>query len=134
MHFVDAPGSGLRGAAYETGDDMSENLKTFIEAAQADAELCKRLSQMSAEELLAEAKKMGFELTEEDLKPPSGEVGDEELANISGAGGLCIGFGFGCGTNSNGHSYDCWCIVTGSGDQDNRDNCPCSFVGMGSSD
>ena len=66
---------------------MTENMKKFIEAADADPELAKAAEKLeSLEDLIALAEKKGFTLTAEDLKPeePTGELSDDELEDVAG--------------------------------------------------
>ena len=54
---------------------------------------------MSAEEFLAAAKARGFDLTEDDLRPPEGELDDAEAANVAGGHCFCVLGGGGGGTD-----------------------------------
>ena len=118
---------------------MSENLKAFLESAKGDPELCRRLAGMDAGELVAAARERGFEITEADLRPPTGEVGDEELGNVAGGGGFCFAFGYGDGENaSDGSAWQCMCPVVGDGEANDESsaealgrNCLCAILGWG---
>ncbi len=116
---------------------MNENIKTFLEAAQADPDLRQRLCKMSKEELMSAAKGLGVELSDADFAPPAGEMGAEELENVAGGWGFCLLFGGGGGTDDNdGNTYGCACWTYGQGG-DGRlsdSNCLCYFVGTGASD
>ena len=118
---------------------MNENLKAFFEAVRDDPELCKKLTKMGVEELVATAKERGIELTEADFTPPAGEVGDEELGNVAGGGGFCFAFGYGDGENaSDGSAWQCMCPVVGDGEANDESsaealgrNCLCAILGWG---
>ncbi len=117
---------------------MNESVKAFIDAAKADPDLRERLPKLSVEELIAEAKAKGFELTEADLKPPAGEVGDAELGNVAG-GGFCVcpGPGAGGGTDAtDGNTYVCVCTNYGQGGDGRLSdaNCMCILGGAGMDD
>ncbi len=117
---------------------MNEKAKAFIDAAKADPDLRERLPKLGVEELVAEAKAKGFDLTEEDLEPPASEVGDADMDNVVG-GGFCIcpGLGGGGGTDSrDGHTYGCACTNYGQGGDGrlNDANCVCVFGGSGNDD
>ena len=66
---------------------MTENMQKFLEAAGKDEALTEALNSADApEDVLAKAKELGFELTEEDLRAatPTGELSDEELEDVAG--------------------------------------------------
>ena len=121
---------------------MNENLKAFFEAVRDDPELCKKLTKMGVEELVATAKERGIELTEADFTPPAGEVGDEELGNVAGGKdtsqecvSTCPLIGGAYGTDSDdGNTYYCFCIAYGQGGGGGitDTNCFCIFSGLGS--
>ncbi len=117
---------------------MNENVRAFIEATKADPDLRERLPKLGVEELIAEAKARGFELTEADLKPPAGEMDDAELGNVAGGGFcFCPGLGGGGGTDSkDGHIYGCGCTNYGQGGDGrlNDANCVCVIGGSGNDD
>ena len=98
---------------------MNERVRAFIEVAKADPELRDRLTSMSAEEFLAAAKARGFDLTEDDLRPPEGELDDAEAANVAGGHCFCVLGGGGGGTDSNdGNTSGCACAGYGQGGHD----------------
>ena len=102
---------------------MNENLKAFLEAAKDDPELQGRLSKMALQELIAAAKEKGIELSEEDFRAPTGELGEDELGNAAGGWGLCIAVGGGGGTNGDckDNNFNCHCPLLGGGTDTNRD-------------
>ena len=92
---------------------MTENLKKFLEAASKNEELRRKLSSASQETIFIEAKALGFELTEADFHPPSGELSEDELEAVTGG-------------------KDCICIVYGLGKASGHDDrCECPFYGQG---
>ena len=135
-------GTGPRGRHNEREDTMSGNLKAFLEAAMADPDLREKLAKMDAGEIVAAARERGFELTEADLAPPAGEVGDEELGNVAGGKdtsqecvSTCPLIGGAYGTDSDdGNTYYCFCIAYGQGGDGGitDTNCFCIFSGLGS--
>ena len=112
---------------------MNENVKAFLEVVKADPELRERLCKMAVGELVAAAKEKGIELSEEDFRAPTGELGEDELGNAAGGWGLCIAVGGGGGTNSDGNTYGCVCVLYGQGGdcKDNNFNCHCPLLGGG---
>ena len=113
---------------------MNERVRAFIEVAKADPELRDRLTSMSAEEFLAAAKARGFDLTEDDLRPPEGELDDAEAANVAGGHCFCVLGGGGGGTDSNdGNTYGCACAGYGQGGDGRVSdaNCVCAAFGEG---
>ena len=113
---------------------MSEKFRAFIEVAKADPELRDRLTSMSVEEFLAAAKARGFDLTEDDLRPPEGELDDDEAANVAGGHCFCVLGGGGGGTDStDGNTYGCACAGYGQGGDGRASdaNCVCAAFGDG---
>ena len=118
---------------------MSENLRAFLEAVQADSELREKLAKMGGQEIIAAAKERGFELTEADLKPSAGEMDDGELGNVAGGWGFCLGYGVGWGNDTDtDNRWWCNCPVVGAGDDADlpdiaggTDNCECVILGVG---
>ena len=109
---------------------MSENLKKFLEAVSANEELAKKVSTASKEELLAMAKELGIELTEDDLKQVSQELSDDELDAVAG-GKTCVCVAGGGGEKSKNDRL-CWCVLNGLGETtDKRQRCMCYIGGSG---
>lgn len=79
---------------------MTENMKKFLQAISANAELQDRVNKMTKEELLDEAAKLGIALTDEDFKQEEsqGSLSDDELGAVSGGLRPC-----GCVTIGVGH-------------------------------
>ena len=118
---------------------MNENVKAFLETVKDDPELREKLTRMSAGEIAAVAKERGIELTDEDFKAPSNEVGEEDLANVAGGidGSICPVIGGAIGTDSrDGNGYLCICAVYGQGGDGSitDGNCACFLTGHGDVD
>ena len=113
---------------------MTENMKKFLETVSKDAELCKKVSAMNKDELLALAKELGLALAEEDLIKPAQELEDDDLDTVAGGGSDCICFMGGGGTKD----YDdktCACVMAGVGYKKNGDGrCVCAVNGFGDDD
>ena len=69
-----------------TNHQMSgEQLKAFLEAVKADAELQEKLKAASdADAVVAIAKEAGFMILADELKKPQAEVSEEELEGVAG--------------------------------------------------
>jgi predicted ribosomally synthesized peptide with nif11-like leader len=66
-----------------------EQLKAFLEAIKADAELQEKIKAAAdADAVVAIAKAAGFVISAEELKKAQSELSDEELEGV--AGGVCI--------------------------------------------
>ena len=101
---------------------MTDNMKTFLEAASIDKEFIEKLKSASdTGEIVALAKEKGFLLTEEDMKPDTEirEVPDEELNAVAGG-------------------KRCYCFAGGGGEASPQcegsfgdDVCACVSVGVG---
>ena len=113
---------------------MTENMKKFLVTVSKDAELCKKVSAMNKDELLALAKELGLALAEEDLIKPAQELEDDDLDTVAGGGSDCICFMGGGGTKD----YDdktCACVMAGVGYKKNGDGrCVCAVNGFGDDD
>lgn len=68
---------------------MTENMKKFLETVSKDADLCKKVSAMNKDELLAFAREQGFVLTDVDLTRPAQELDDDDLDTVAGGGVNC---------------------------------------------
>lgn len=109
---------------------MTENMKKFLEAVSKSEELTAKVGGMGKEELIALAKELGIELTEDDFVQKI-ELDDDELEAVSGGWKkcTCVGAGGGkadedgkacaCVAGGGGETRDgecrCWCIVGGEG-------------------
>ena len=123
---------------------MNENVKKFMEALQADAELENALNQAleglkpeeKADAALKFANEKGFDISEADLNPEGQEVSLDELDNVAGGVCACPVVGGGDGTDvKTGTSYTCVCVVFGDGYNDNIEkNCFCAIGGGGEDD
>lgn len=116
---------------------MKENAKTFLELLSKDEELRKKVCSMTQmQDIIALAKELGIELTEEDLKTQSGEISEEELSAVTG-GGECY-----CAVGGGGTAKDddnaCGCVALGFGTnertKDDGYRCFCSLGGWGGAD
>lgn len=70
---------------------MTENMKKFLELVSKDKALCENVCTAQKDTLFVIAKEIGFELKEEDLAAPCGELGDDEFDAVVGGGG---GYGY----------------------------------------
>ena len=122
---------------------MSENLKKFLETISKDDELINKAGKLGREAMIAFAKEVGFELSEEDFVQPKAvdrELSDDELDVVTGAGECYCAIGGG-GTNKGGSPYanahqggleTCACVAAGFGYYKNGDpRCGCAFGGGG---
>ena len=93
---------------------MSDNLKKFMEEVSKDKTLMERAKKADVDALVAMAKELNLELTEEDLKAPEmGELSDDELASVAGGVGYCE-----CAFSGDGASdgLSCGCYILGNGE------------------
>lgn len=73
-----------------------EQLKAFMEAVRADADLQEKLKVAAdADALVATAKEAGFVITAVDLEKAQAEVAEEELEGVSGGAPLNVTAGWG---------------------------------------
>ena len=105
---------------------MTENIKKLLEKISQDEALQEKAKQMdSKEKLIAFARELGFELTEDDFKEEteqvkSGEIDDDELEAVAG-GARCMCAAAGGGKQSKrSHEKRCACIGYGQGDWSNK--------------
>ena len=111
---------------------MTENMKNVLETVAKDSELCKTISTMNKEELLALAAKLNIELTEADLQKPVQEMDDEELASVAGGSDVSCACAMGGGGTKDTNDRTCACVLAGVGyDRDGRERCLCGFAGYG---
>lgn len=110
---------------------MTENLKKFLETVSKNNELYNKFTGATKEELIAMAKELGFELTDEDFAEKN-ELNDDELDAVTG-GAEC-----GCLLGGGGKAGGKWdnkvCVcVTGGGGQtgDGTCRCACTVAGWG---
>lgn len=111
---------------------MTDNLKKFLEKISTNEELQDRANQMTKEELLREAAKMGIALTNEDFRQGSQDpVSNDELDAVSG-GGKCGCSDFGGGTAEGTGLKSCGCAVIGVHNfEDGEARCCCFAMGGG---
>ena len=73
-----------------------EQLKAFWEAVQADTSLQEKLrAATDADSIASIAKEAGFEITADEVKEAQGELSEEQLKGLAGAG-MCPAAGLGC--------------------------------------
>lgn len=119
---------------------MTENLKKFCEEVSKDRNLTERLKNADEAALLAVAKELNLELTEEDFQE-SGEaaMSEDELGAVAG-GGWC-----GCGLAGLGRfdGIECKCPGAGLGFSESDTSycvghgnafCVCALAGGGATD
>ena len=119
---------------------MSDNLKKFMEEVSKDRALMEKAKNADADRLIAIAKEINLELTEEDLKAPEKEeLSDDELAAVAGGGGCFCGLA-GLGRYD---GIDCRCALGGAGFCDAETSyctghgnafCICAIAGGGATD
>ena len=97
---------------------MNEKVMQFLAKVSEDKELTEKIGkETNVKNLIAIAKKMGFDLTEADFEKEARELSDDELDTVAG-----------------GKSYpmNCVCVVGGGGSGDDDDTvCPCVLAGIG---
>ncbi len=111
---------------------VTDNIKKFLELAEADSELMGRISKMDQAGIIAEARKLGIDLTDADLAPANNmELSEDELSEAAG-GGACGCVAGGGGSQSDGHGDVCACVVVGAGGYyDGSPRCACVMAGGG---
>ena len=90
---------------------MTEKLEAFLTAVSEKPEYADKLQNATKEDMLALAKEMGYDLSEEDLAQPSTELNDDDLDAVAGG-------------------KKCSCVIGGGGKQDENDK-TCACVGCG---
>lgn len=112
---------------------MTENMKKFLELVSKDEEFIAKIREAGQDALIAIAKELGFELTEEDLVQSAEELDDQELDVVAG-GGTCACVLGGGGTQE-GNDRVCACILHGEGAdiQKKFSRCYCLAGGGGKS-
>lgn len=134
---------------------MNENLKNFLSAISSDLEWVAKQKDLSKEEgmksALAKAAELGIPLTEADFEAPEGELSEDELVAVAGAGNCyCVMGGGGTEGDADNMGCDsfgfvdqvCWCVVYGEGWKDRyngysgdyieeEQRCECPMVGNG---
>ena len=113
---------------------MTENMKKFLEKVSADAALVEKFANMDKNAVIALAKELGFELTNDDLKQPAAQELDEnELDTVAGgATCMCTLGGGGKKESVKNTSKVCACVQAGAGDFTSGDcRCWCVLAGWG---
>ena len=112
---------------------MTENMKKFLEKVSGNRDLAEELSRSEKDAMVAEAKKMGIELTDADFAPEENALSDDELEAVAG-GKACMCIIGGAGKKDDrAHGDDvCRCIGGGAGEtQDGLGRCSCAIGGGG---
>lgn len=107
---------------------MTENAKKFLEIISKNDELIAKIGNMPKEELVALAKELGFELTEDDFVQKS-ELDEDELEAVAGGWMQCACvIGGGGKADENGKACAC---VAGGGGESRKGKCRCACVVAG---
>ena len=93
---------------------MTENMKKFLEAVSKNEELTKKINTMTKEDLLALAKELSIELTEDDFAQES-ELEKDELDVVAG-GSVCACPFVGGGVGNTNAEKSCFCTAGGGGE------------------
>lgn len=122
---------------------MTKNGMDFLQKLSQDHALAEKFSTMSKDELLANAKTMGFDLTEADFTSPDKEMSESELAGVAGGqdhephdgkiGCFCTLVGGGGGKDE-GETFGCACVAYGQGGHGQIDSFVCACLGGGIGD
>ena len=112
---------------------MTENMKKFLETVSQNEELCAKVGAMGKEELIALARELGIEWTNEDLiKPEVKELDDEELDAVAGGIDVSCACALGGGGAKDDNDKTCACVIAGGGySKTGRERCVCGFAGYG---
>ena len=112
---------------------MTDNLKKFLEkASETEALLEKVSAEKEPAALIAMAKDMGIELTEDDLMQPVEEMSDDELDAVAGGSDVSCACAMGGGGTKDTNDKTCACVLAGVGyDKAGRERCLCGFAGYG---
>ena len=115
---------------------MTKNMQELLEKISGDEKLTNELNRMDTPEKVIDfAKRLGFDITAEDLKSEEqdGEVDLDEADSVAGGNACVCIFGGGAKSDDNKDST-CACIGAGTGVNDDGDNrCGCVLVGVGNS-
>ena len=114
---------------------MTDNLKRFLEAVSANAEMMKKLDKASKEDIISLAAELGIELTDADFVQRN-ELSEDELDTVvGGSGGCgCAAAGGGGGKDiDDGKTFGCACVGYGQGGDGSATDlhCICICGGVG---
>lgn len=133
---------------------MNENLRSFLDAISSDLDWVAKQKDLEKNEAvqaaLEKAAELGIPLTAADFEAPEGELSEDELVAVAGAGECYCAVGGG-GTSSDYedrecYSYGfvdqvCWCVMYGEGWRDDyrygetwtgdEQRCECPMIGTG---
>ncbi len=112
---------------------MNENLKKFLEKVSENRALAEKVcAEKDPAALIALAREMGFELTEEDFQKPMEELNDDELDTIAGGSDVSCACALGGGGTKDNNDKTCACVLAGAGySKSGRERCVCGFAGYG---
>lgn len=99
---------------------MNENVKAFLEKVAEEPEWLERHKDIADKDeaiaaAVAKAAELGIPLTAADFEAPQGELSEDELAAVAGAGKCSCAVGGGGSADS--HSPVCACVVFGCSDE-----------------
>lgn len=110
---------------------MTENMKNFLTKVSGDKELAEKVGKLEKAELIALAKELGIELTEEDFLVPEKELDEAELETAVGGERICS-CAVGGGGKAEGDLPACACVIAGFGnDSGDGLTCICPLGGYG---
>ena len=115
---------------------MNDNLKVFLQKVSGDPQLIERLKAAADYEAVLElAKELGLPLTRTDIDPPTAELDERALENVTGGektgGCACFLGGGGGGKNCRDDIYGCACVAYGQGGDGDKDDFTCICAGYG---
>lgn len=92
---------------------MTTNMEKLLKVLSENEELGTRFSKLDKSNIIAAARELGIELTEEDFQQPDGEMSDDELTSVAGGKACyCAIAGGGC---AGGDDDVCACVAFGLG-------------------
>ena len=112
---------------------MTDKVKALLEKVSKDEKLREQFKGLKGkEELLAKANELGFDISEEDLAAPEGELSEKDLADVTGGNWChCYAVGGGGGTEDDGDTFGCACVGYGQGGDGHTDHWTCYCVVYG---
>lgn len=112
---------------------MNENLMKFLEQVSKDETIIQKVAaEKDPAVLVAMAKEMDIELTEEDFERPVEELADDDLDTVAGGSDVSCACAMGGGGTKDGNDKTCACVLAGAGyAKSGRERCVCGFAGYG---
>lgn len=134
---------------------MNENLKNFLDAISTDLEWVAKQKDLSKEEAiraaLEKAAELNIPLAAADFEAPEGELSEDELVAVAGAGECYCAVGGGGTSGGSVEDADCsnfgfvdqvcWCVMYGESWKDkyqygetwtgDEQRCECPMIGTG---